>query len=216
MEKHLRKKQKESSEEKLTDTSLLGAKIADDSDMLEASNRKIAFGNLGMPSTNYEIVNEETKIVKDEVGNTAQFLKFLNESLKHKTEKIKSIKQSYEENSSPTQPTQCSIMNEPNLKLAKDELQLLEAQRQEMEKKISGLLSEIDSIKNEIGKTDNKIIDKRTQIEFLITREENKLQSKNDMIWDELVNDLKKIKTEESKDEIAKLVNSVMDKYKIN
>lgn len=216
MEKHLRKKQKEDSEDKLTDTALLGAKIADDSDMLEATNRKIAFGDLGTPSTNYDIVNEETKIVKDEVGNTAQFLKFLNESLKHNTEKIKSIKQSYEDNSSPTKSTHSSIMNEPTVKLAKDELQLLEAQRQEMEKKISGLLSEIDSIKNDIAKTDNKIIDKRTQIEFLITREENKLQSKNDMVWDELVSDLKKIKTEESKDEIEKLVNSVMEKYKIS
>ena len=216
MEKHLRKKQKGDSEDKITNTSLLGEKIADDSDMLEATNRKIAFGDLGMPSTNYDIVNEETKIVKDEVGNTAQFLKFLNESLKHNTEKIKSIKQSYEDNSLPNQSTHSSIMNEPNLKLAKDELQLLEAQRQEMTKKISGLLSEIDSIKNEIAKTDNKIIDKRTQIEFFITREENKLQSKNEMVWDELVSDLKKIKTEESKDKIAKLVNSVMEKYKIN
>lgn len=216
MEKHLRKKQKENSEDKLTDTALLGEKIADDSDMLEATNRKIAFGDLGTPSTNYEIFNEETKIVKDQVGNTAQFLKFLNESLKHNTEKIKSIKQSYENNSPPSQPTHSSIMNEPNLKLAKDELQSLETNRQEMEKKISGLLSEIDSIKKEIAKTDNRIIDKRTQIEFLITREENKIQSKNEMVWDELVSDLKKIKTEKSSDEIAKLVNSVITKYKLD
>ena len=42
---------------------------------------------MGVPSTSYEMYEEEKDKVQDDMGNTAQYLKFVNESIKAKKDK---------------------------------------------------------------------------------------------------------------------------------
>ncbi len=62
-------------------------------DPLSVTNRSIIFGNDVAPSTKEEIVKEKTDEFKDQMGNTTQYLKFVNAHLVAKKEKLDKIKE---------------------------------------------------------------------------------------------------------------------------
>jgi len=62
-------------------------------DPLAVTDRSIIFGKDIVPSTKEEIVKEKTDQFKDQIGNTNQYLKFVNAHLAAKKEKLDKIKE---------------------------------------------------------------------------------------------------------------------------
>lgn len=91
-EKHINRRKNEEDNE-WEHLSSVGEKI-DTSDALDVTDRAITFKNeFGVPLTNYELYEEERDRVQDQVGNTAQYIKFVNESIKEKRNKMDRIQE---------------------------------------------------------------------------------------------------------------------------
>ena len=62
-------------------------------DPLSVTDRSIIFGKDVAPSTNEDVVKEKADEFKDQMGNTTQYLKFINAHLAAKKEKLDKIKE---------------------------------------------------------------------------------------------------------------------------
>ncbi|HSA98125.1 MAG TPA: hypothetical protein VLF17_03505 [Candidatus Nitrosotenuis sp.] len=96
VEKHLNRisdKEKENTDDdEWSHITGVGSKI-EVIDPLSVTDRSIIFGKDVAPSTKEDIVKEKTELFKDQMGNTTQYLKFVNAHLAAKKERLDKIKE---------------------------------------------------------------------------------------------------------------------------
>ncbi len=94
VEKHLNRITEKAAEEddEWSHITGVGSKI-EVIDPLSVTDRSIIFGKDVAPSTKEDMVKEKTDEFKDQMGNTTQYLKFINAHLAAKKEKLDKIKE---------------------------------------------------------------------------------------------------------------------------
>ena len=160
----------------------VGSKI-EIADAMDVQDRSITFGNeYGEPSTNYESYEDEKERVKDDVGNTAQYLKFVNESLKEKKERLENFhkrQQKFEEDIMALQgdqPKTREHLNEIKYKDIKTSdieqtLYYLQKDRDEIRKKLDHFTSQVSHAQMDLIEKDKQIAEVKAEMEIIKRRE---------------------------------------------
>ena len=125
----------------------VGSKI-EIADAMDVQDRSITFGNeYSEPTTNYEIYEEEKEKVKDDVGNTAQYLKFVNESIKEKRDRIENFhkkQQKFEEDIMALQE------DKPKSRETLNQIRYKDIKSNDIEQTLHYLQKDRESVKKEI------------------------------------------------------------------
>ena len=198
-------------------------------DAMDVQDRSITFGNeYSEPSTNYEIYEEEKEKVKDDVGNTAQYLKFVNESIKEKKDRIENFhkrQQKFEEDIMALQehkPKTRETLNQIRYKDIKTNdieqtLHYLEKDREEMKKKLDHHATQVSHAQMDILEKDKQIAEIKAEMQIVKRREEiqNRLQKKNDPVED-LKRRLQTVGNDQKSKEVLEAVSSLVQTLKNN
>lgn len=231
MGKHINRRKKGSSEEDewahITNLGDDVSKKMDIQDAMEVQDRSITFGNeYTEPSTNYDLYKEEKDRVKDDVGNTAQYLKFVNESIKEKKERMENFhkkQKKFEEDILALQgdkPKSREVLNEIKYKDIKTgdverTLFYLEKDREEIRKKMDHFTTQVSHAQMDIVEKDKQIAEIKAEMQVLKRREEiqEQLRKKNDPV-ETLKKRLQMVGTDEQSNEVLEAVSSLVNALK--
>ncbi len=204
----------------------IGSKI-EIADAMDVHDRSITFGNeYAEPTTNYELYEEEKDRVKDDVGNTAQYLKFVNESIREKKERLENFhkkQQKFEEDIlalQGDQPKTRERLNEIKYKDIKtkdieETLQYLEKDRNEIRKKMDHFTTQVSHAQMDLIEKDKQIAEIKAEMEIIKRREEiqEQLRKKNDPV-ELLKKRLKSTGDEKQSSEVLEAVGSLVQALK--
>ncbi len=231
MGKHInRRKKADSAEDEWAHITNLGddvSKKMDIQDAMEVQDRSITFGNeYAEPSTNYELYKEEKDRVKDDVGNTAQYLKFVNESIKEKRERLENFhkkQQKFDDDIlalQGEQPKTRERLNEIKYKDIKTEdvertLYYLEKDRDEIKKKMDHFTTQVSHAQMDLIEKDKQISEIKAEMDVLRRREQiqSELQKQNDPV-ELLKKRLKSTGDEKQSNEVLEAVGSLVQALK--
>ena len=196
-------------------------------DAMDVQDRSITFGNeYSEPSTNYEIYEEEKEKVKDDVGNTAQYLKFVNESIKEKRERIDNFhkkQQKFEDDIlalQGDQPKSRETLNKIKYKDIKVNdiertLHFLEKDRDEVKRKMEHHATQVSHAQMDILEKDKQIAEIKAEMEIVKRREQihKEMERKNDPV-ETLKHKLKTVADDEKSSEVLEAVSSLVKTLK--
>lgn len=226
-EKHInRKKRNLSSEDEWSHISGVGEKI-EAADVLDIQDRTITFKNeYDEPSTNFELYEEEKKSVKDHVGNTAQYLKFINESMKEKMRKLEKIyenQKKFQEVIDSLRGPDSKSKSELDLLRYKDiksqdviqAVKHLEAERDTIRVKMEHYASLVSHSQIELIEKDKQIAELKAESEILSRREgiSKKLEPEVDPVM-VIKNKLKELGIDKNSEEFKKVLGSLLGQVK--
>lgn len=226
-EKHINRKRRElSAEDEWAHITGVGEKI-DTADAMDIQDRSITFKNeMGVPQTNFEAYEEEKNKVRDHVGNTAQYLKFVNESFKEKRMKLNKIyenqKKFQDELDALRGPEsrskeQLDGIHYKDIK-SKDIQQAvkhLEVERENIRKKMDHFASMVSHAQIELIEKDKQIAELKAEYEILVRREQNHKTVEQEVDPVTLIkNKLKELGIENNSAEIKSVVDSLMNQLK--
>ena len=204
----------------------VGSKI-EIADAMDVQDRSITFGNeYSEPTTNYELYEEEKEKVKDDVGNTAQYLKFVNESIKEKKERLENFhkkQQKFEEDIMALQgdtPKSRDRLNQIKYKDIKvndieQTLHYLQKDREEIKKKMDHHSTQVSHAQMDILEKDKQIAEIKAEMEMMKRREQiqKEIEKQNDPV-ENLKKQLKSVGNDQKSTEVLEAVSSLVQTLK--
>jgi len=185
-----RRKRRDSAEDEWAHaTGSVGEKI-EVKDILDVQDRSLTFGDQeNIPETNYDLYKEEKERVEDDMSNTAQYIKFANESIKQKKGRIdsfneKQIKFQEEINALKTKkPKTREELNKTKYKEIQSSdiqraLQFLEIDRKQIKQKIEHFSTQLSHAKSDLIEKDKQVEDIKDELDVMRKREGIQKQSK--------------------------------------
>jgi len=185
-----RRKRRDSAEDEWAHaTGSVGEKI-EVKDILDVQDRSLTFGDQeNIPETNYDLYKEEKERVEDDMSNTAQYIKFANESIKQKKDRIdsfneKQIKFQEEINALKTKkPKTRDELNKTKYKEIQSSdiqraLQFLEIDRKQIKQKIEHFSTQLSHAKSDLIEKDKQVEDIKDELDVMRKREGIQKQSK--------------------------------------
>ncbi len=185
-----RRKRRDSAEDEWSHTTGgVGEKI-EVKDILDVQDRSLTFGDQeNIPETNYDLYKEERAKVEDDMSNTAQYIRFANESIKQKRDRLeafneKQIKFQEEINALRTEkPKTRDELNKTKYKEIQSSdiqraLQFLEIDRKQIKQKIEHFSIQLSHGKSDLIEKDKQIEDIKAELDIMRKREGIQKQSK--------------------------------------
>jgi len=185
-----RRKRRDSAEDEWAHaTGSVGGKI-EVKDILDVQDRSLTFGDQeNIPETNYDLYKEERAKVEDDMTNTAQYIRFANESIKQKRDRLeafneKQIKFQEEINALRTEkPKTRDELNKTKYKEIQSSdiqraLQFLEIDRKQIKQKIEHFSIQLSHGKSDLIEKDKQIEDIKAELDIMRKREGIQKQSK--------------------------------------
>ncbi len=185
-----RRKRRDSAEDEWAHaTGSVGEKI-EVKDILDVQDRSLTFGDQeNIPETNYDLYKEERAKVEDDMTNTAQYIRFANESIKQKRDRLeafneKQIKFQEEINALRTEkPKTRDELNKTKYKEIQSSdiqraLQFLEIDRKQIKQKIEHFGIQLSHVKSDLIEKDKQIDDIKAELDIMRKREGIQKQSK--------------------------------------
>lgn len=231
MGKHInRRKKSTTAEDEWAHITNLGEDVSkkmDIQDAMDVQDRSITFGNeYAEPSTNYELYSEEKDRVKDDVGNTAQYLKFVNESIKEKKERLENFhkrQEKFEEDIMMLQghkPKSREMLNKIKYKDIKTDdvertLHYLQKDRDEIRKKMDHYAAQVSHAQMDIIEKDKQIAEIKAEMEIIKRREQIQMEVKkqNDPV-EILKKRLQSVGSDKKSTEVLEAVSSLVQTLK--
>lgn len=204
----------------------VGSKI-EIADAMDVQDRSITFGNeYSEPTTNYEIYEEEKEKVKDDVGNTAQYLKFVNESIKEKRERLENFhkkQQKFEEDILSLQedrPKSRETLNQIKYKNIKSNdveqtLHYLEKDREEIKRKMEHYATQVSHAQMDMVEKDKQIAEIKAEMEVMKRREliRKEYEKQNDPV-EILKKRLQEVGSDQKSSEVLEAVSTLVKTLK--
>lgn len=226
-EKHINRKKRDlSAEDEWAHITGAGGKI-DAADAMEVQDRAITFKNeFGERATNYEAYEEEKNSVKDHVGNTAQYLKFINESIKAKRDRLNKIYESqkkFQDDIDALRGPESKSKSELDMIRYKDiksqdinqAVKHLENERESIRKKMEHFASMVSHAQIELIEKDKQIAELKAESEILARREDNRKSQEQEVDPVDIIkNKLKELGVGNNPDEIKKVLDSLLNQGK--
>ena len=189
MPRHINRRTKEESaeDEWAHITGAVGEKI-EAADAMDVQDRSITFKKeLNENSTNQEYYEEEKNRMKDEVGNTAQYIKFVNESIKEKKNRFEQLakqQQKFQEDiealqyDKPKTKEQLDSIKYKDIKTHDVDmaLQFLEKDREEIRKKMEHFASQVSRTQLDLVEKDKQIAQIKAERELIKKRDASKIE----------------------------------------
>ena len=185
-----RKRKRDSAEDEWSHTTGgVGEKI-EVKDILDVQDRSLTFGDEeNIPETNYDLYREERAKVEDDMSNTSQYIRFANESIKQKRDRLeafneKQIKFQEEINALRTEkPKTRDELNKTKYKEIQSSdiqraLQFLEIDRKQIKQKIEHFSIQLSHGKSDLIEKDKQIEDIKAELDIMRKREGIQKQSK--------------------------------------
>ncbi len=185
-----RRKRRDSAEDEWAHaTGSVGEKI-EVKDILDVQDRSLTFGDQeNIPETNYDLYKEERAKVEDDLSNTAQYIRFANESIKQKRDRLeafneKQIKFQEEINALRTEkPKTRDELNKTKYKEIQSSdiqraLQFLEIDRKQIKQKIEHFSIQLSHGKSDLVEKNKQIEDIKAELDIMRKREGIQKQSK--------------------------------------
>lgn len=223
-----RRKKRDSAEDEWSHTTgSVGEKI-EVKDILEVQDRSLTFGDQeNIPETNYDLYKEERAKVEDDMSNTAQYIRFANESIKQKRDRLeafneKQIKFQEEINALRTEkPKTRDELNKTKYKEIQSSdiqraLQFLEIDRKQIKQKIEHFSIQLSHGKSDLIEKDKQIEDIKAELDIMRKREGIQKQSKpveSDPI-EIIKSKINSLADNKDKKEILDEVNSLLSQLK--
>lgn len=147
-------------------------------DAMDIQERKITLSKekSSRPKTAYEIIKEETRNAMDAAGNTGQYIRFVKlhiDKQKSEIDKIKKIKEKFDDEIKLLQSQDLEMDNLDSKSLDKFDvktitkyLQKLLEEKGSTKKKLDKLKSDIDSVENIIKTQENQIEELNKELHF--------------------------------------------------
>jgi uncharacterized protein (DUF3084 family) len=227
--RHINKRKRETSaEDEWAHITNLGddiGKSIEIADAMDVQDRTITFGkNLSESATNYEFYEEEKERMKDEVGNTAQYLKFVNESIKEKKERLDSFfenQRKLEEDIDALQgykPKTREKLNQikyKDIKVSDIErtIHYLEKDREEIRKKMEHFATQVSHSQMDLIEKDKEIAEVKAEMQIALKRDTVRKQKEEDPI-DVLKNHLQNVGNGEESKKVLEAIGSLVSQLK--
>ena len=227
--KHINRKRKQTPEDEWAHvTKGVGEKI-DSKDILDVQDRSITFkDDFGAAITNYEMYEEEKEKVQDEVGNTAQYIKFANESIKEKKnrmDRFQEMQQKFQDDidslqGNPKSKEDLDKIRYQDIKVCDVEqtLRYMQKERESIQKKMEFYTQQVSRSQLDLIEKDKEIAGIKAELDILNKSEgiEEKIFQKEEDPLTELKNKLDKIGNDYEKEEILKNLKSMVTKLSEN
>jgi len=223
-----RRKKRDSAEDEWAHaTGSVGEKI-EVKDILDVQDRSLTFGEEeNIPETNYDLYQEEKAKVEDDMSNTAQYIRFANESIKLKKDRLdtfneKQRKFQEEVDALRTEkPKTREELNKTNYTEIQSSdiqraLQFLEIDRKQIKQKIEHFGTQLSHVKSDLIEKDKQIEDIKAELDVMRKREGIQKQSKpveTDPI-EIIKSKINSLTDNNDKKEILDEVNSLLSKLK--
>ena len=197
-------------------------------DILDVQDRSLTFGDQeNIPETNYDMYKEEKERVIDDMTNTAQYIKFANESIKLKKdrletfnekqrkfqEEVDSLKTKKLKTREELNNTQFKEIQSSDIKRA---LEFLEKDRQQIKQKIEHFSAHLSHAKTDLVEKDKQIEEIKAELDMLNKREN--IQKQNKAIESDPVEIIKSkiasLADSQDKKQILDEVNSLLSQLK--
>lgn len=223
-EKHINRKRREvSAEDEWAHVTGAGEKI-EVADAMEVQDRSITFKNqYGEASTNFEIYEEEKEKMNDEVGNTAQYLKFVNESIMEKKRRLDMFherqRKFQEEIDSlqfyqPKTKEQLDKIKYKDIKADDIEatIKFLENEREEIKKKMDYFASQVSRTQSDLIEKDKQIAQIKAELVLIQKKEAMQIQQKEEDPIEAIKKQLESLRNKEEAKKILQSVNSLVER----
>jgi chromosome segregation ATPase len=208
-------------------TGSVGEKI-EVTDILDVQDRSLTFGDQeNIAETNYDMYKEEKERVIDDMSNTAQYIKFANESIKLKKDrletfnekqrkfqeevdalKIKKLKTREELNN-----TKYKEIKSPDIKRA---LEFLEKDRKQIKQKIEHFSTQLSHAKTDLVEKDKQMQEIKAELDMMNKREN--VQKQSQVVESDPIEIIKSkicsLADSQDKKEILDEVNSLLSQLK--
>ena len=154
-------------------------------DAMDVQDRSITFKKeLNENATNYEFYEEEKDRMKDQVGNTAQYIKFVNESIKEKKNRLDELakqQQKFQEDieslqfDKPKTKEQLDNIKYKDIKLrdVNQTIEFLQQERDQIRKKMEHFASQVSRAQTDLVAKDKQIAQIKAEREIIQKREIN-------------------------------------------
>lgn len=174
--------------------------------------------------TNFDGYNREKAQVQDHFGNTAQYIKFVNASIKEKHKMIQNIHEKHKQFDDEidslrfNQPRPKERLDQMKYREIKaldiiDTLQHLEKERDEIKHKKEHLQKQFNNSETELIKKDKQISEVKAELEYWKEKEISKIQSESptNNAADQIQNELKKLTEKKDKEDIVKVLTTLVN-----
>ncbi len=178
-----RKRKRDSAEDEWAHaTGSVGEKIQV-TDILDVQDRSLTFGDQeNIPETNYDMYKEEKNRVVDDMSNTAQYIKFANESIKLKKDRLENFNEKqkkFQEEVDSLKTRKLKTREELNNTKYKEiqssdikrALEFLEKDKKQIKQKIEHFSVQLNHAKTDLVEKDNQIKEMNTELEMMNKRE---------------------------------------------
>lgn len=200
----------------------IGTKI-EVKDVEDIQNRSIFLADESRP-TNLEGYNREKLAVQDHFGNTAQYIKFVNASIKEKHQKIQNIHEKHKQFDNEIdslrfdQPRPKEKLDQMKYREIKaldiiDTLQHLEKEREDIKHRKEHFQKQFNNSETELMKKDKQISEIKAELEFWKEKERAKIQceSPEKNATEQIHNQLKILTEKKDKDDIVKVLGVLVN-----
>jgi len=228
--KHINRRKRSSSEDEwahIADLSDENAHDIEKTDAMDVHNRTIKFGKtVSQPTTNYDFYKEEKDRVKDEFGNTAQYIKFINERFKEKKGRIDLMYERHKkfdeeidalQGYKPKSRENLNQIKYKDIKAVDIErtLHYLEKDREMVNKKMEHFATQISHSQMDLIEKDKQIAEIKAEMQIALKREAIDKQKEEEPI-EVLKNHLQNIGNSEESKKILKALGSLALEFKNN
>ncbi|RDJ32564.1 MAG: hypothetical protein DWQ18_07090 [Crenarchaeota archaeon] len=225
--KHINRKKREvSAEDEWAHITGVGEKI-EVADAMEVQDRSITFKNqYGEPSTNFEVYEEEKNKMNDEVGNTAQYLKFVNESIMEKKRRLDMFherqRKFQEEIDSlqfyqPKTKEQLDKIKYKDIKAGDIEaaIKFLENEREEIKRKMEYFTSQVSRTQSDLIEKDKQIAEIKAELVLAQKKESMQSEQKQEDPIEVIKKQLESLENKEEARKILQSVNSLVERMNV-
>ena len=228
--KHINKRKRTSSEDEWAHIANISNEESHDvkkTDAMDIQDRTIDFSQTANePTTNFDFYKEEKEKVKDEFGNTAQYIKFINERFKEKKDKIDSIYEKQKkfddeidalQGYKPKSREKLNQIKYKDIKAVDIErtLHYLEKDREVVNKKMEHFATQISHSQMDLIEKDKQIAEIKAEMQIALKREAIDKQKEEEPI-EVLKNHLQNIGNSEESKKILKALGSHALEFKNN
>jgi len=223
-----RRKKRESAEDEWAHaTGSVGEKI-EVKDILDVQDRSLTFGDEeNIAETNYDLYKEEKEKLKDDMSNTAQYIKFANESINQKKDRLDTFNEKqrkFQEEVDALRIEKPKTREELNKTKYKEiqssdvqrTLQFLEIDRKQIKQKMEHFSTQLSHGKSDLIEKDKQIENIKAELDAMRKREDIQKQSKpveSDPI-EIIKSKINSLADNKDKKEILDEVNSLLSKLK--
>lgn len=183
-----RKRKRDSAEDEWAHATGTGGNI-EVKDILDVQDRSLTFGDQeNIPETNYDMYKEEKERVIDDMTNTAQYIKFANESIKLKKDRLETFNEKqrkFQEEVDSLKAKKLKTREELNNTKFKEiqssdikrALEFLEKDKKQIKQKIEHFSTQLSHAKTDLVEKYKQIEEVKAELDMLKKRENAQKQN---------------------------------------